>query len=102
MAFIFGQSRLYEFTLDEFGLYKLYVRPARPGQDSSIPDFLRPPPLPNQYPGGLPRHTTIGNYHGPTIQFNPANGHECVLMDHKAMQIAVRLIRARGLPMIFL
>ncbi len=100
MAFIFGQSRVYEFTQDEFGLFKLFVRPARPGQDSSIPAFLRPPPLPGQVPGTLPRQTTIGNYHGPTIQHH--NGHEVVLLDRKAMKTAVRLIQAQGLPMIFL
>lgn len=102
MAFIFGQTRICEFSRDEFGLYKLYVRPARPGQDSSIPAFLRPPPLLGQHPGGLTRHASIGNYKGPEIQVNLDNGHECVLMDRTAMQMAVRLIQAHGLPMIFL
>jgi hypothetical protein len=100
MAFIFGQSRVYEFTQDEFGLYKLFVRPARPGQDSSIPAFLRPPPLPGQVPGGLARQTTFGNYHGPTIQHH--NGHEVVLLDRNAMQTAVRLIQGNGYPILFL
>lgn len=100
MAFIFGETRVYEFTQDEFGLYKLFVRPARPGQDSSIPAFLRPPPLRGQVPGGLARQTTIGNYHGSTIQHH--NGHEVVLLDRTAMQAAVRLIRDQGHPILFL
>lgn len=93
---------MYEFSRTDHGLYMLYVRPAGPGQDSSVPAFLRPPPLAGQYPGGLPRHASIGNYKGPEIQINPSNGHECVIMDEAAMRRTAQLIRVHGHPMIFL
>jgi hypothetical protein len=95
MAFIFGKTRLYEFTLGGDGMYSLYVRPARPGQDSSVPEFVRPSALIDQDSS----QTTA--YHTPTIQTNH-NGQECVIMDRATMQTAASLIKAKGEPMIFL
>lgn len=87
---------MYEFTINSDGLYSLYVRPARTGQDSTVPEFVRPPALTDQ-----DACQTTG-YRVPTIQVNHTNGHECVIMDRTVMQTAVRLIKDRNEPIIFL
>jgi len=92
-VFEFGVSRLYEFERNTFGLYELRVHPARPGSDSSIPSFLRPR-MPE--PDGLARHTSHGNYHGPSIEVD-TNGQEFLLADRETLRTVVREIKRRCL-----
>jgi hypothetical protein len=90
-VFEFGVSRLYEFERNTFGLYELRVHPARPGYDSSIPTFMRPRPSES-----LARHTSHGNYHGPTIEVD-TNGQEFLLIDRETLRVYIREIKRRSL-----
>ncbi len=92
-VFHFGVSRLYEFERNSIGLYELRVHPALPGSDSSIPSFLRPRPI---EPDGLARHTSLGNYHGPTIQVD-TNGQEYILVDRPTVRALIKEINRRSL-----
>ena len=92
-VFEYGRTRLYEIERNIFGLYELRVHPARPGSDSSIPAFLRPR---TSEPNGLARHTSHGNYHGPSIE-RDSNGQEFLLADVATIQTYVREIKRRRL-----
>ncbi len=92
-VFHFGVSRFYEFERNTLGLFELRVHPALPGSDSTIPAFLRPRPA---EPDGLARQTSLGNYHGPTIQVDK-NGQEILLIDRETFESLVREIRRRSL-----
>ncbi len=93
-VFQFGVSRFYEFERNIFGLYELRVHPTLPGSDSSIPSFLRP--CTQQEVDGLRRHTSLGNYHGPSIEVD-SNGQEFLLIDRTALRDFVREIKRRSL-----
>lgn len=96
-VFHFGVSRLYEITQNGFGLFELRVHPAFPGSDSSIPKFLRPPPSGELVPStGLERGTSIGNYHGPTIQ-RDKNSQEFLLIDSVTARKIRRDLERRNL-----
>lgn len=92
-VFEFGRSRLYEIERNIFGLYELRVHPARPGSDSTIPNFLRPRIFETD---GLARHTSHGNYHGPTIEVD-SNGQEFLLIDASTAHTFRRELERRNL-----
>jgi hypothetical protein len=93
-VFQFGVSRLFEFERNTFGLFELRVHPARPGSDSTIPSFLRP--RTSEPDGGLARHTSHGNYHGPAIEVD-TNGQEFMLIDRTTLRALVHEIKRRSL-----
>lgn len=96
-VFHFGVSRLFEFKQNELGLYELRVHAAQPGSTTSIPGFLRPPSAPS---GGLERHTSIGNYHGPSIECD-FNHQEYLLLDRASAREVRRDLERRNLFFVF-
>lgn len=85
----FNNELTFSVFRNEFGLCEITVNGNR------IPGFLRPPADPMQVPGGLARHTTIGNYHWPFIQ-NVGDGVERLVLDRGRALQALQTIRERG------
>jgi hypothetical protein len=85
MQVVMGRNVSFEYVRVDFGLYRLYNR-----NEDRIPDFLRPE---RPQRSGLPRQTTIGNYHGPSVHWDELNRKEYLLLNDIDLASTLESIR---------